>query len=125
MITKIRDPPTDKNVAGIKEVYQTSQHVSDHLPTVADNIESSLITFPASRVDVFRAEDTTSRLHHLHQNWAASIASSLRRPGGDRRSGCHRFQTAFVPTRAQGTVFINADMTDIPGRSITSTMDSS
>src|SRR5688572_24329883 len=113
MIAKICDASTDKNIAGVEKVDQARQHIPDHLPAIANDVQCSLISFPASRVDIFRPNDASIGLSYLTQNWAASVASCLHRLGRDRGSGCHCLQTSFVSTCAQWTIFIHTDMTNI------------
>src|SRR4029078_3525452 len=123
MVAKICDPTADKNITRVEKIHQTRQHIPDHLAAITDDVESSLIPFPAGCVDIFRSNDSTSRLSHLSQGWAASVASGLHRLGGDRRSGCHGFQAASVSTSTQRSLFIYTNMHHIARRALASAVD--
>src|SRR5689334_16930859 len=123
MVAKICDPTADKNMAGVEKIHQTRQHIPDHLAAITDDIESSLIPFPAGCVDIFRSDDSASGLSDLTQGWAASVASGLHRLGSDRRSCCHGFQAASVSTGTQRSLFIYTNMPNIARRAIAAAMD--
>src|SRR5690349_15200381 len=123
MVTKICDPAADKNVAGIEKIHQACQYISDHLATIADDIERGLVPFTTSRVNIFGSDDSAFGLSDLTQGRAASGASGLHRLGSDRRSCCDCFQAAFVSASTQGAIFIYTDMPNITRRSITAAMD--
>src|SRR5215216_4133547 len=98
MIAEICNASPDKNMARVEEVDQARQHVPDHLSTIADDIECCLISLPARRVDIFRAQNSSIRLPHLGQVRAAPILSCLECLRGNRRSGSHRLEATFVAT---------------------------
>ena len=79
MVAKICDPTANKNVAGIEKIHQARQHISDHLAAIADDIQGSLIPFPAGCVDIFRPDDSAPGRSGLTQGGAASVASGLQR----------------------------------------------
>src|SRR6266498_4609016 len=112
VIPKICNSATDKNMAGVKEIDQAGKHIAHHLTAGADNIERSLITFTASRVDVFGANYSAIGLAHLTQGGADSLLNRLHRLGRDRWSRGHCLQASLVATRAQRSIFIHADVTD-------------
>src|SRR5688500_17676996 len=123
MITKVGNSAANKNMAGIEKIDQTGQHISDHLPAIANNIECNLISLTTSHVDIFREDNATFGLSQLTQIWAAAASSGLHGLGCDRRSSGHGLQTTFMSARAQRTIPIHTNMSDITGRTITPTMD--
>src|SRR5829696_5395052 len=123
MIAKVCDPAADKNMTGIKEIHQACQYITDHLSTIANDIQGRLIALAARRVDIFRAEESPVGFPHLAQDGAAPVSSRLERFRGDRRSRCHGFKTSLISTRAQGTFLIHTDMPDIPCTAVTAAME--
>src|ERR1044071_6714746 len=108
MITKVGDSTADKNMTGIEKIHEARQHISNHLPTITNDIEGCLISFTTSHVNIFRM-DGTLELSDLSQDGAAAVSSSLHRPGRDGWTRRHGLQTTLVPTRAQRTIFVHAD----------------
>src|SRR5215212_492675 len=123
MIAKVCDPSANKNMTGIEKIHQAGQYVSDHLSAIADDIERGLISCPASRIDILRANEPTFGLSDLTQGGADSISSSIYCLRRNRWPGSHGFQTAFVSARAQRTFLVHTDMTDIPRGAITAAVD--
>src|SRR5688572_324102 len=122
MISKVCNSPADKNMTGIKEIDQACQHITDHLPAVADDIERGLISLPACCIDILRAKYSTVCVAHLPQRRAAPVSSRLQRLGCDRRSRRHGFQASLVAAGAQRTFLIHTDMTDVTCAAVTAAM---
>src|SRR5512138_3707630 len=123
MIAKVRDPPSDKYMAGVEKIDQAGEHIADHLPAFTDNIQRSLISLPARCVDIFGTENATVRIPHLAQYRTGPVSSSFDCLGGDCRARSHRFQTALISASTQRAFFIYTDMTDVASAAITATMD--
>src|SRR5512143_893470 len=125
MIAEVGNSPADKNMTRIEEVHQAGEHVAGHFSTRTDDIQSRLIAFATRRVDILRTQETAIGFPHLTQGWAGPVSIGLHRPGSDRRSRRHGFQTPLVAARTQRTFLIHADMTDVTSAPITATVDSS